>query len=363
MGIHEYFSQTYGEARQKFDDAANARGIEVTQTVHPAALGPGGEALSIDCALYAPENARSMLVVTSGTHGVEGFCGSGCQVGLLRDAALFARLQASNVALLLVHAVNPYGFAHLRRVNEDNVDVNRNVANFDLAAGTNPAYRELDPLLMPATWPPTETDNAALMRYIGTHGERAFQDAVTKGQYDMAEGLFYGGNGETWSVRELRALLARHADGFDRLAWIDIHTGLGAAGHGEKIFAGRDADELQRALTWWGNDVKPIHEPGSVSSEIDGLVLNLIYALFPRTQTTAMALEFGTHEPLHVLQALRAEQWLQRNPQGGAALAGPIKRAMRDAFYCDSEDWKGQVYGQTRMAVLQAVAGLANTKR
>ncbi|MFX7984992.1 DUF2817 domain-containing protein, partial [Acinetobacter baumannii] len=78
----------------------------------------------------------------------------GCQIGLLHDAELFARLAASRLALLLVHAVNPYGFAHLRRVNEDNVDLNRNSVDFAEAASANPADIEVDPLLLPSTWPP-----------------------------------------------------------------------------------------------------------------------------------------------------------------------------------------------------------------
>ena len=44
----------------------------------------------------------------------EGFGGSGIQIGLLRDAN--APAPAGDCALMLVHAVNPYGFAWIRRV-------------------------------------------------------------------------------------------------------------------------------------------------------------------------------------------------------------------------------------------------------
>jgi hypothetical protein len=57
-----------------------------------------------------------------------------------------------------------------------------------------------------------------------------------------------------------------------------------------------------------------------------------------------------------VLQALRADHWLHRHPEQGAAQADGIRRTLRDAFYCDVPEWKGMVYAQTRMAVLQAVA-------
>ena len=100
MTVESFFSQTYDEARAKFLTAAQARGMGVERHLHPDALGPSGEPLSIDTALFSPAQADSLLVVTSGVHGVEGFCGSGCQIGLLHDDELFARLAASGLALL-----------------------------------------------------------------------------------------------------------------------------------------------------------------------------------------------------------------------------------------------------------------------
>ena len=68
------------------------------------------------------------MVIISETHGVEGFCGSGCQVGFLVERVYEGLPKTVGVAL--VHALNPYGFAWLRRVNEDNVDLNRNFRDF-----------------------------------------------------------------------------------------------------------------------------------------------------------------------------------------------------------------------------------------
>jgi beta-lactamase class A len=60
------------------------------------------------------------VVLTSATHGIEGFCGSGCQIDWLLEGGP-TRLP-DGVAALIVHAVNPFGFAWLRRVTEENVD-------------------------------------------------------------------------------------------------------------------------------------------------------------------------------------------------------------------------------------------------
>ena len=74
---------------------------------------------------------------------------------------------------------------------------------------------------------------------------------------------------------------------------------------------------------------------------------------------TGLALEFGTQPLLTVMQALRAEQWLQ----GHAAEATPeqaraIKRALRDAIYVEEPQWKEQVLAQSLEAIAQAVEGL-----
>jgi hypothetical protein len=361
MVIKDYFPGSYAQARERFTEAARSGGFEVRQHMHPSAVGPDNGNLSIDLAIGEPVGAHSLLIITSGTHGVEGFCGSGCQVGLLQDAAFIAEADRRGVALLMIHGVNPYGFAHLRRVNENNVDLNRNSANYSMAADTNPEYVELDPLLLPESWPPDAANQAALGTYIKTHGEQALRNAVSQGQYTVPDGMFYGGAHTTWSTQTVHSILRTHASGYRRLAWIDLHTGLGSYGHGEKIFMSTDRAELQRARRWWGNDVKPIHEPGSISADVQGPIIMVSYDEFPGIEKTTLGLEFGTHDPLHVLQALRADHWLHRHPECEAATAAQIRQNLKDAFYCDNDEWKGLVFGQTRVVALQAVAGLSES--
>ena len=123
MTTNSYFGADYAHARTLFLEAAKTTRAKVFTFPHPQ-TGPSNEPLAIDIAWLGPMNASGVVIAGSGTHGAEGLCGSGCQVGFLRE-----RLHAAlpeGVALVLVHANNPFGFAHLRRVNEDNIDLNRN---------------------------------------------------------------------------------------------------------------------------------------------------------------------------------------------------------------------------------------------
>lgn len=354
------FSQTYAEARAKFIAATRVRHLVVETHALPDWHGAQGEALAMDVALLGSPEAKGLLVLTSATHGVEGYCGSGAQIGLMLDERFVRTVHDADVAVLFVHAVNPHGFSHGRRVNEDNADLNRNFRDFAKPVPVNAAYAELHSLLLPATWPPAPDNETQLGAWIATHGARAYQEAVSGGQYAFPDGLFYGGQRPAWSNLTLRTVLRRHAAPRERLGWIDFHTGLGPRGHGEKIYAGRDlVADLARARRWWGADVTSFHDGSSTSAPITGVMYNAAYEECPGVDYAGIALEYGTLALPDVLQALRADHWLHNHPEAPAELKASIQHQVRDAFYVDADGWKEQVYDQARDAAQEAVAHLA----
>ena len=354
------FATTYDEARAKFIDAAQARGLAVERNMHPHATGADGEALSIDVAQFGAGDATSLLVLLSGMHGVEGFAGSGCQVALLHDESVMTAIERSGVAMLFVHAVNPYGFSHLRRVNEDNIDLNRNFRDFSQPPPANPAYTAIHSIVVPATWPPPADNAAAIGDYVARHGVLQLQAAVSRGQCDFADGLFYAGRAPAWSNGVLRDVLARHGEGRAKLGWIDVHTGLGPWGHGEKIYCGPDeAARIARTRAWFGPDVTTFYDGSSTSAELTGVSFRAALESCPHAEFTGIGLEYGTQSYQEVFQALRAEQWLANHPEAGKPMRQMIKRQMRAAFDDERDVWKGMVYGQARVAVLQALRALA----
>lgn len=360
MNAVPHFAQTYAEARDKFLAAAQACGARIFRHVHPSERGAQGEELSIDVAQWGDDAAPVMLLLSSGTHGVEGFCGSGCQVALLHDETFRSDVERAGVSVLMLHALNPYGFSHLRRANEDNADLNRNFVDFSSPLPANGDYAEIHALLLPAAWPPPQDGEAKLHARIAQNGLKAFQAAVTGGQYAFADGMFYGGSGPSWSNACLRAILRGQASTRTRLGWIDLHTGLGPRGHGEKIYAGRDdAVEIARAKAWWGPEVTSFFDGSSTSARVSGVICGAAYGECPRTELTAMALEYGTYPLEHTLQALRAEHWLHNHPDAPASQRDEIKRALRDTFHIEADDWKAMVYEQAKAACLQAIAALA----
>src|SRR6478752_4437833 len=172
----ELFSPTYTVARQKFLAAAAARGLPVDSRVLDLP-GAEGEALAIDVVRDGPANASKMLVVLSGVHGVEGFCGSAIQTGMLGLGAP----PHPDTAVLHVHAINPFGFSHLRRVTQENVDLNRNFVDFGTALPVNDAYAEIHEWLLPRDWPADTAAEAGLEGYRLRNGVRGLQRAISLG--------------------------------------------------------------------------------------------------------------------------------------------------------------------------------------
>jgi hypothetical protein len=355
-----HFSQSYAQARNRLLAAAQALGLAVESHVLPDLAGIDGDTLAMDVALLGPAEPQRLLVLTSATHGIEGYCGSGCQVALLHDPAFVAAVRQSGVGVLFVHALNPHGFSWGRRVNEDNADLNRNFRDFTQPLPANPAYAEVHPLLLPATWPPPGENEQRIGAYVAERGMRAFQAAVTGGQYEHADGLFYGGVRAAWSNRTLRVVLRRHAARVRRLNWIDFHTGLGPRGHGELIHAGRNLDsDLGWTRQCWGEAVTSIYDGTSASALVTGMATTAGFEECPRAEFASIGLEYGTIPIGEVLLALRADHWLHNHPQAPAALANAIRAQMRAAFYGDDDEWKQAVYRQARDHALKAVTFLS----
>ena len=358
-----FFSSSYAQARGRFLEAAEAAGLEPFSLRHPL---PGleGEELAMDVVVDGDPEAGSMLIVSSGCHGVEGYAGSGVQLFALRDAALRAQARAAGVAVAYIHALNPFGFSHLRRTTHENVDLNRNFLDFTAPLPTNDAYRRVHPLLVPERWPPPAANEEALMAMMQSEGPRALQAVVTRGQHEFPDGLFFGGLEPCWSNLTLRQVLRRTASRARRLAWIDVHTGLGAQGATERILSCDPGAAEARARAWWGATVTSIHDDSSSSTFLTGLMWTVARNECPHAEYTGIAIEYGTRPVLEVLQALRADNWLHLDrgpgrPDVPDELVRRIGSQMLDAFYIDSDEWQGNVLSQAREAIGQAITGLS----
>lgn len=352
------FSGNYEEARRNFCLAADGERLPIDTRRHPL-TGPFGELLACDIVWAGPRAARRVLVLVSAVHGVEGFCGSALQTDWLSVGGP-GRLPDS-CAVMLIHAVNPWGFAWLRRVTEDGVDLNRNFVDFSATLPDDSAYGALADDLVPASM-----DFSVLARAdkqletcaVGKTGQD-MESIISAGQYSHPEGLFYGGAGPTWS-RTLLEALVRDYDlaGRAGLCVIDARSGLGPFGYGGLVSSHQpESRPSQIARLWFGASVDPL-----ASSSRHGLSDYFWHSVIGDCGCM-LTLEFGTWPWQEIFSALRADHglhqlnrsisWNDRNTRS-------IKASVRRAFYPDTPDWQEMVMMRGRQVVRQALAGLAD---
>ena len=359
-GVNTRFARRYAAARRKFLLAAELAGRPVRTYRHPMTT-PDGEEMANDAVWLGAEDASRVLVVTSGTHGPELFCGSGAQVDALLD---MDPRDFGDVAFLLCHAVNPYGAAWLRRGNEDNIDINRNYIDFGKKLPANPGYEELHDQFVPA-----DTSGAAfaaaeikLRAYAAKHGEPALRVATSGGQYTHPDGLFYGGTKPSWSRRTMESIIADH--GLKRralVACVDFHTGAGPFGYCEPIYSG-DIDHPGCArLQRWIGPAMTLQRTGKSATPPQ---VGLSSDLWERECGPAAAyvsFEYGTVPTPEVIGSLRAEQVVHRQGRNDwrDEAVQAVKRRLLDAFCPDRDEWREMVLAQSRLLLARIARGLA----
>ncbi len=351
------FSPDHDTARARFREAATAAGWTLS-TLPLTATGPGGEPLGIDVAWKGAEQPRRAVVVSSGTHGVEGYFGSAVQLSLLEGPWSAVEPPAGD-ALVMLHAINPYGFAWNRRVNEDNVDLNRNfLLRGQAFAGVDDGYVRLEGLLNPPS--PPGGFEAFLLRavwQIARTGFGALKAAVAVGQYEFPKGLFYGGSGPTESQRLLGDALPRWFGATERVLHLDLHTGMGAWGTCALAVA---EDEDSDRVGWLASrfdGVEGLSEAG-VLYPIRGALGAWLQEQVPTCTYLCMLAEYGTHPPIKVLAALRGENRAAHWGHAQAPSTLAAKAAMLEAFAPADPGWRRSVVGSALALAEQALATL-----
>ena len=354
--VEDYFPATYSDGRARFLSACLDARLQVASYRNPHS-GPQGEALFTDAALVGRADAENVVVVTSSTHGVEGFAGSGIQVGLLRDPR--APKPLPDTALLLIHTINPYGMAWLRRENEDNVDLNRNFVDHE--GGNYPEndlFEELVEHLVPTVWNDDTYDRymAAIGALNERYGEVPVRKAMHKGQYRHPNSIHYGGNEATWSNRTLAKICGEFLGAARRGVMIDVHTGLGPYGYGELMTPSKPGERVYDLLfDWYG---KQVHSTTAGASDYAGSKGSILAGFRPPVASlewAAVGLEYGTRERQHMRRCMLANAWLHAHGDPDSDLGRAIKRDVKDASYPDEEEWKTLVWERGREVVEIAI--------
>jgi len=329
-----FFSPDYAAARSRFRSLARSAGAAL-DALPLAARGPLDESLTIDIAWLGNSRPRRVMLHITGVHGVEAFAGSAAQLALLTAPPTLP----ADGALILLHVLNPYGMAWLRRANEHNVDLNRNFhLDSGIWTGAPPLYKRLDPLLNPAS-PPARDAFALRLAAAGMrHGVHAVRQAIAHGQHRYPRGLFYGGAELQPGPRLFIDWLRQRLDMAEGVFAVDMHTGLGPHGEDTLILepgvGTASVAALQAALR------RPLRggSAAPVAYTVRGSLGAALPRLLPGARVEFVLQEIGTWSTLRVISALREENRWHHFGEGDVDHAA--KRRLLEALCPASPAWR-----------------------
>lgn len=352
---------TYDECRARFRRATEAAGLEL-ESYSIAAEGPEGQALAIDATTIGARGASRALVLLSGVHGVEGFIGSALERDLIERVP--ADALPADVAVVIVHAVNPWGMAWWRRQNESNVDLNRNWRRDDGEPLENDAYDEVHHLACPDTPSMPDVDRllATAGQLVEERGLTWVRDAITTGQYRHADGLHFGGDRTEESTRVVETLASRRLVDRDKVLVVDLHTGHGRPGQ-VTLLSDASPGEPQDAFFRYHFPTIRVEatagNPDATTGLKSGQIANGIRGMLPAGACFSTSAEFGTVGDLEQLAATYREHWVHRHGDRAVPEHRDAIWAYRCCFTPDDSSWERTALTAGRSLLDQAVAAVA----
>lgn len=398
-----FFRNNYIAARELFLQSAAAAGAELLFL-------PVVDGLGTDVAVIRGSDlGRKFLVHLSGIHGVEGYAGSAIQSATLQylgqqlkrnrdvqgikdDAAI---VNQDYPTMIFVHAVNPYGFMNNRRVNENNVDINRNFLTeqqFIDVKKRDPNYAgyiDFDGLINPKVQISKSVNvNDAVNIFrtllaLGRHGLLALKKALVSGNYHKQEGVGFGGFEMSQSVKNLVELVQGDSLGVpdaEQIVLVDVHTGLGPEGV-DTIFT-NPPSALKHFETEYdyGSAASDTGKKGTVTGGIHsglpsrrmkesdamsgyeltighttvGFCESFLAQKLSKNRVTCMLQEIGTVSAVTVGRTMIAENYAYSH--GSEAEKALYTERYKQCFYVNTQKWKRNVVRRGLKVVLQSLA-------
>ncbi len=349
-----YFHESYEKCRQVFrDEAQNLAGqyekSELRSIRVPSKIDNN---LTIDMLyLPPPQNTDKLLVLSSGVHGSEAFTGSAIQQMFMKE--LITPDLLSDMGVLIIHGLNPYGFKYHRRVTENNVDLNRgSEVDSALFKMKNPGYAALNGLINPKGKVSTSSfrNRFYYLRSISSTIKTSIsvtRQAIVQGQYEYPEGLFFGGFEFEPQIDSLRRILPDYFSSYKTILEIDLHTAFGTRNvlhlfpntiNDPEIKKKTEAVFEGQYINWGDSD-----DFYTVSGSFADAFLS---KLCPEALYLYMVFEWGTFDAEKTFGSIKSLQILVNENQGfhygykNDLQKQKIMKSTGELYYPSSEAWR-----------------------
>jgi hypothetical protein len=363
---------TYQESRQKFRDY-----LPIIRKTWPDArlqkhILAGQDDLSIDW-IRADARGRKekLLIISTGLHGIEGYIGSAVLQLFINE--FLPQIKSESTGLLLIHSLNPWGMSLWKRVNPDNVDLNRNFISGEFQS---PELENKDfPRLMTFLCPGRPlgkliTEKArfitGLIQTVIRLGTSRLREAALMGQYDHPSGIYYGGQLLQPETQMLMDLYRDSFRGYKRIVHLDLHSGYGPRYQMTVVTSPRDDRDaglmkeqyhLERVA---GANPEEFY---SMHGDMNDWEYELVRENYPHAGIFAANFEFGTYGDSFLAEARSLRITILKNRKnqfGGNLKTGEwVDREYRALYLPGEPAW----FEKVKLDAHQAFKGILTAER
>lgn len=357
-----YFPSTYEDSRARF---LHSLGL-IQQKWHATQLEThplkNFRDLSIDWLWAHAPKKQTLLIISTGEHGIEGYVGYALMKIFIEEFA--PRLNPENTGMLLIHGLNPWGMKHHRKVNENSVDLNRNFVfdgNFDPAI--NPGFHHVENLINPQRrigsfglenirfW-------GRVIKALVTSGTAAVTKAALLGQHHTPNGFYYGGATYQEGTIVAMALYRRALDEYQSIIQIDMHTGYGPRYQMSIIMSPLDSmtsEETSKKSNYPLVLKINAEEFYDISGDMAAYYYKLRNKNFPDRHLFACGFEFGTFGSslparIRSLRAMVFENQLYWHGAKSEKTAQQIRREFEELYFPSETKWREKALADGRQA-------------
>jgi hypothetical protein len=314
----------------------------------------------------ALQSRQRLLVISTGLHGIEGYIGAATLQLFIEEFT--PRILPQTTGILLVHSLNPWGMSQWKRVNSNNVDLNRNFISGEFSSRDleNKDYKPLLPFLSPdrpvgsllvEKWGFV----VGLVRTVIKLGASRLREAALMGQYEYPKGIYFGGQALQEETRVLMQLYQDSFSGYQRIIHLDLHSGYGPRDQMTVVTSpldGRTAREIKAQYRLSRVAGANPDEFYSMHGDMNDWEYKLVREKFPTAGIFAANFEFGTYGEAFLSEARSLRITILKNRKnlfgGNTATADWIDREYRELYLPGAPAWFEKALYDAR----QAYAGI-----
>ncbi|MEF3245488.1 MAG: DUF2817 domain-containing protein [Caldisericaceae bacterium] len=316
----------------------------------------------IDSFLCENPGNKKLFLITTGEHGIEGFAGNIFLQIFINE--FLPRIKNQEISLLLIHALNPWGMKNKRRVNENNVDLNRNFLyenDYHSKDLRNEPYEKMRKYFTKNRAVKIFDTNLIfsllqLLPYILQLGPRGVEEALTKGQYIDDKSIYYGGNREEKSTEYMKRVFKTVFKKYEFILHLDIHTGAGQKDRLLIVNSAFDKEDVNVRSKQF--NYSPITQAKKETFySINGDMIDYIYKKYRNNSNFySTCLEYGTYGKGLIGQILSIKALVLENQawwygtENSKVKAG-VDKLFREMFFPKRSEWRKAFEKDTNKAL------------